>query len=63
MIQIQLSDEECVMLREVLARHLDDLRHEIHHTANREFKALLRKREAFVDRLMAHLQQAGPATS
>jgi hypothetical protein len=63
MIQIELTDEECAMLREVLALNLQDLRHEIHHANNREFRALLRKREAFFDRFLSQLQPRETATA
>jgi hypothetical protein len=63
MIQIELSDEECAMLREVLALSLQDLRHEIHHANNREFRALLRKRQTFLERVLSRLQPRETATA
>ena len=55
MVHIDLSEEECAVLRDLLAFRSQDLGHEIHHTDNREFKARLRRQEDVVRALLERL--------
>jgi hypothetical protein len=59
MIRIELSQEEANMLSEVIESHLSDLRMEIAHTDNTDFRAGLKRREAFLNDLLAGLN-TGP---
>ena len=57
MYNVTLSREEYELLHEVLAARLNDIRHEIHHTDRREFRAELARREHVLDALIARLEQ------
>ena len=61
MLHVDLADEECTVLRNLLELKLRDLQHEIHHTDSREFKAGLRLQEDVVRRLLGRLGAEAPA--
>lgn len=55
MVHIDLSEEECAVLRDLLAVRTQELGHEIHHTDSREFRARLRHQDAVLRALLARL--------
>jgi len=52
MITLQLDDQEQQVLTELLEREIPNLRHEIHHTDDREYKDFLKAREGVLERLL-----------
>ncbi|HEV8317762.1 MAG TPA: hypothetical protein VGQ10_10140 [Vicinamibacterales bacterium] len=56
MLQISLTEQDAVMLREILDAKLLDLRHEVSHTDSREFRVTLHQVEAMLERLLAQLK-------
>lgn len=57
MARIELSDEERTQLHEVLVLRLHDLRREIHHTDQRDFKTRLRREEELLFGLLSKLEE------
>jgi hypothetical protein len=55
MVHIDLSEEECAVLRDELALRLHDLRHEIHYTDSREFRTRLLREEDLLQDLLRRL--------
>jgi hypothetical protein len=55
MVHVDLSEEECAVLRDLLATRSQDLGHEIHHTDSRDFRAELRRQEHVLHSLLARL--------
>ena len=55
MTRIELADEEAVLLREVCAGALTDLRSEIAHTDSLDFREGLKRKEALIKSLLARL--------
>jgi hypothetical protein len=55
-LQIQLSTEEALLLREILESYLGDLRGEVHHTDSFEYREALKHEEATLKRLLQQLQ-------
>jgi len=62
MVHLDLSEEECAVLRELLALRTQAIQHEIHHTDSREFRARLRRLEDVLRDLEQRLRVEGPAT-
>ncbi len=69
MLQIELSQDDMDMLREILQTHLSELSFEIAFTHNRDYVKVLRKRRDFMESLVRRLEmesrrgstdQAGP---
>ena len=58
-MQLNLTSDETATLHEMVAGYLADLRMEIAHTDAREFRELLRGREALLERLLGALEQQG----
>jgi uncharacterized UPF0160 family protein len=58
MARLELDEDEAKELREVIERYLPDLRAESADTDDKEFKAFLKKREAFMRKIIDRLQQA-----
>lgn len=56
MLQIQLSTEEALLLREILESYLGDLRGEVHHTDSFEYREALKHEEAALKRPLQQLQ-------
>ncbi len=63
MVHLELSEEECAVLRELLALRAQDLKHEIHHTDSREFRARLHRLEDVIRGLSARLGAEEPAAA
>jgi len=55
-VQIELSPEEATILRTTLESYLSDLQMEIADTDSQEFRDQLKKRQAFLEKLLARLQ-------
>ena len=48
----EMRQEECDLLAGLLEKEMDDVRSEIHHTDNHDYKESLKKREKFVRDLL-----------
>ena len=59
MIQLDLTDDERLVLLEVLNSDLSDLRMEIADTDRLEFREMLKERKAILAKAIEALQQAG----
>ena len=55
MIQINLTQDEIQLLKNLLDTYLEDLRVEIHATDNMEYKEMLRSRKAILLKMMEAL--------
>ena len=55
MVTLQLTPDEVDLLRFILDSYLTDLRDEISNTDNRDFRADLKHREAFLRKLLQQL--------
>ncbi len=60
MVHVDLSEEECAVLRDLVAARSEDLGHEIHHTDSREFRAQLRRQEQVLLELLQRLAPERP---
>lgn len=56
MITLKLDDPEQQALVELLERELPNLRQEIHHTDNRDYKDYLKAREQLLERLLTMMK-------
>lgn len=54
-MDIAISAEDAVMLREILDAKLIDLKKEISHTDTRDFREALRQRERMLERVVSQL--------
>ena len=59
MKQLQLSDEQASMLREVLESYVSDLGMEIADTDSMDFRENLKAKEAFLKRIIQELGTTG----
>ena len=57
MLQIELTDEEQHILKEILKSDLSDLRMEIRETDDRTFKAMLKNKEQVLQNILEMLRQ------
>lgn len=55
MAKLILDDEEAGMLRDILDGYLSDLRMEIADTDSQDFREILKRRKAFLGRLLEQL--------
>ncbi len=55
MLQITLSEEEKLTLRDLLQCCLAELRIEIHHTDDMDFKDMLKNRRKVLEKILAEL--------
>lgn len=58
---IELSDDEAQMLRAILESDRSDLRMEIANTDSQDFRDQLKRRERFLDQLLARLGRPAAA--
>jgi hypothetical protein len=58
MVHLDLSDEEALLLRELLESRWEELLKEIRHTDHREFRDLLKARSAGIEHVIAQLAAA-----
>ena len=56
---VMLTDEELEYLRELLHREVPNLREEIHHTDDHDYREFLKERERFVKALVEKLGTHG----
>jgi hypothetical protein len=61
-MQLQLTDEEAVELRDLVEACLGNLYVEISHTDNREYRQKLRDRRERLRRVLAELKAPTPTT-
>lgn len=59
MLQITLSEEEKLILRDLLQCCLSELRVEIHHTDDMDFKDMLKNRRSVLEKILAELSVEG----
>jgi hypothetical protein len=57
MIQIELTQSEANMLRDILKKHLSELSFEIAFTHRRDFVEFLEKRKEFIETLVQRLER------
>ncbi len=57
MLQIELTDEEQHILKEILESDLSDLRMEIRETDDRTFKEMLKNKEQVMEKILEMLRQ------
>lgn len=55
MLQLTLSEEEKITLRDLLQCCLAELRVEIHHTDDMDFKDMLKNRRTVLEKILAEL--------
>jgi hypothetical protein len=55
MIHLNLTEEEIVLLKDLVESSLSDLREEIHSTDNLDYKEMLKKRKEIVIKLQQAL--------
>ena len=55
MATVTLSDEEAGLLKDILDGYLSDLRMEIADTDSQDFREMLKKRKAFLGRVIEQL--------
>lgn len=60
MTTLELTDEEALMLHQVLETRWEETLKELRHTDHREFRELLRSKAAMLERLV---QQLAPASA
>jgi hypothetical protein len=58
---IVLTAEEFAVVHELISARLTEIRREIHHTDNREFRAFLAHREDVLTDLLTRCAQPAPA--
>jgi acetolactate synthase small subunit len=56
MVRVELTTEEAKELHEILDNYLSDLRMEIVDTESHDFRAMLKKRKDFIERLLQQLK-------
>ncbi len=59
MLQISLDQEELVTLRDLLLGCLSELRSEIHHTDDIDFKDMLKNRKLVLEKILSELPVDG----
>jgi acetolactate synthase small subunit len=57
MVRVELTTEEAKELHEILDNYLSDLRMEIVDTESHDFRAMLKKRKDFIERLLQQLKR------
>jgi hypothetical protein len=57
MLQLELTDEEQHILKEILESDRSDLRMEIRETDNRTFKEMLKNKERVMEKILETLRQ------
>jgi acetolactate synthase small subunit len=55
-VRVELTTEEAKELHEILDNYLSDLRMEIVDTESHDFRAMLKKRKDFIERLLQQLK-------
>jgi len=62
MAPIRLTDKEHQLPVELLEREIPNLRHEIHHTDDSEYRAFLKERASSLETLLHNLKAQAEAT-
>ena len=60
MVHITLTPDEAAILRDTLAYCLSDLRTEIAHTDNRDYRDMLKRQAALLRKLQIQIEAQGP---
>ena len=63
MLHLDLTEDECVVLRDLLALKARDLSHEIHHTDSRDYRTGLRHEEHLIRGLLDWLGAGVPVVT
>lgn len=56
-MQVELTDEEAALVREMAQETLKTVRVEIHHARHREFKEVLKEKEGLLDGLLLKIPE------
>ena len=59
MITIKITEEVAAILHRILEDNVEDLRTEIHHTDNRDYREMLLKQEELIKQLLLDIELAG----
>ena len=59
MISLEMTTDEAVLLREVLATYITDYRREVAGTENPDFRHTLQRRCSVIEELLSRLERAG----
>lgn len=60
MLNLELTQAEAQALQTALQSYIDDLRQEVSHTENWQFKAALKQNEAHLRRVLTTLSESAP---
>jgi hypothetical protein len=60
MLNLELTTDEAEVLQAALQSYISDLRQEVSHTENWQFKAALKQNEAHLRRVLDSLAVGGP---
>lgn len=63
MVTLQLNIDEHQVLIEVLERELPNLRHEIHHTDDHDYRDFLKAREHLLERMLGKVKVPAPGAT
>ncbi|NOT53108.1 MAG: hypothetical protein HOP18_00740 [Deltaproteobacteria bacterium] len=63
MITLHLDEHEHQAVLELLEREIPNLRHEIHHTDDREYREFLKSRERLLEKLLVTVRTSAPGTA
>ncbi len=63
MITLQLNTDEHQVLIDVLERELPNLRHEIHHTDDHDYREFLKAREHLLERVLGKVKVSAPGAT
>jgi hypothetical protein len=55
MLTMTLTDEEALVVRDVLEARRKEMVHEVHHTSHREFRDMLRHRLVLLEAVLGRL--------
>ena len=59
MITLKLDDKEAVILHNIIASFMEELRVEIMHTDRREYREMLKQQETIVRKILEDLETKG----
>lgn len=63
MITLHLDEHEHQAVLELLEREIPNLRHEIHHTDDRDYREFLKARERLLEKLLDTVKASTPETA
>lgn len=63
MTRLELTDQEALMLHQILETRWEEILKELRHTDHREFRELLKTKAAMLEKLVQQLAPAGATES